>query len=51
MDMNLMEVEYLINARKAEVAENMRLVEIYHQYENEKRQKYCVRVFGFEICI
>lgn len=48
MDMNLLEVEYMLHARKAEVEESMCMIDLF---ENEKRKRFCVRVFGFEVCI
>ncbi|MGM0900961.1 MAG: hypothetical protein ACQEXB_07640 [Bacillota bacterium] len=51
MDMNLLEVEYMMHARKAKAEESMSVGEIYNLHKNEKRKNYCVRVFGFEVCI
>jgi hypothetical protein len=51
MDLNLMELEYMLQARKAEVEENTCVVENLHFDHDEKKQKYCMRIFGFEICL
>ncbi len=49
--MNLIELEYLINERKAEIEENIRVANTYNLVNVDKKKKYCVGLFGFEVCI
>lgn len=51
MEMNLLELKYMIDERKAEIEENIRVANTYKLVNEDKRKKYCVRLFGFEVCI